>query len=208
MFFASIYPAPGEIQLIMGPMFAGKSTELIRRVRRYQVAKRRVVVLKPRMDDRYEGAGVVTHDKLTFPGLMPNTLSEVREQLSGYDVIGIDEGQFFPDVVEVSEALARAGKIIIVAALDGTYLRRPFKNISELVSVADTVEKLLAVCHCCSNAAPFSARLGVETEDVVIGGVGKYVALCRNCWERHKAGSLDLSELRREEAKEQGSEEK
>jgi len=196
MFFAPIYASSGEIQLILGPMFAGKSTELIRRVRRYQVARRKVVVVKPQIDDRYGSSGVVTHDRLTFPGLAPGSLSEVQDQLMGCDVIGIDEGQFFSDIVEACEALAKAGKTVIVAALDGTYQRRPFENISRLISVADTVEKLLAVCHICSGVAPFSARLTGEPGDVLIGGEDKYVAVCRGCWEKLQSGEIDPSRAR------------
>jgi len=111
-----------------------------------------------------------------------STLAEVGETATDYEVIGIDEGQFFPDIVTFSEQMANMGKIVIIAALDGTFQRKPFNNILELIPLAEDVTKLTAVCTYCQKDASFSKRIGKETEVEVIGGADKYVAVCRGCF--------------------------
>uniref|UniRef100_A0A8C4WUT2 Thymidine kinase n=1 Tax=Eptatretus burgeri TaxID=7764 RepID=A0A8C4WUT2_EPTBU len=157
----------GQIQVIFGPMFSGKSTELLRRVRRYQLARHDCLLIKYSHDVRYGGDGICTHD---------------RERASQAAVIGIDEGQFFPDVTAFCEELANAGKTVIVAALDGTFERKAFGSVLSLIPLAESVVKLNAVCMLCYRPAAYTHRLGCETQLEVIGGVDKYQSLCRVCY--------------------------
>lgn len=187
MFYQSLYQGTGEIQLIVGPMFSGKSTELMRRVRRYEIAQKHVCVINHCSDQRYNNGKAVisSHDFVQKQAIMAPSIEEVlknNNDLNDFDVVAIDEGQFFPDIDEMTEFLANSGKVVIVAALDGTFARKPFGCIANLISKADTVDKLLAVCYCCGMPAPFSARLSSETAEIVVAGQDKYVAACRKCW--------------------------
>ncbi|KAJ8263878.1 hypothetical protein GJAV_G00142440 [Gymnothorax javanicus] len=172
----------GQIQVIFGPMFSGKSTELMRRVRRFQIAQYQCLVIKYAKDTRYSDSDMATHDKYTMPAVSANRLNDVLQMALDAAVIGIDEGQFFPDTVEFCEDMANRGKIIIVAALDGTFQRKPFGNILCLVPLAESVVKLNAVCMQCYREAAYTKRLGAETEVEVIGGADKYHAVCRICY--------------------------
>lgn len=206
----------GSVQAIMGPMFSGKSTELLRRVRRYTFARKECCVIKYAKDRRYAGDDLMaTHDRLTWAALAAEKLSDVvgnavsvagsdfsspdgvgsLEKLDMValqremnpvvwtaDVVGIDEGQFFEDLVPVCELLANLGKIVIVACLDGTFQRRPFESTVGLISIAESICKLSAVCMGCYRPAAFSKRLGNETAIEVIGGADMYVAVCRECY--------------------------
>ncbi|KAK1163759.1 thymidine kinase, cytosolic [Acipenser oxyrinchus oxyrinchus] len=172
----------GQFQVIFGPMFSGKSTELMRRVRRFQVAQYRCLVVKYAKDRRYSHNGVATHDRNTMEAVPASQLKEVYKQALVCCVIGIDEGQFFPDTVEFCEEMANRGKTIIVAALDGTFQRKAFGNILNLVPLAESVVKLNAVCMECFREAAYTKRLGAEKEVEVIGGTDKYHAVCRACY--------------------------
>ncbi|XP_036409365.1 thymidine kinase, cytosolic-like [Megalops cyprinoides] len=172
----------GQIQVIFGPMFSGKSTELMRRVRRFQIAQYSCLVIKYAKDTRYSDKGVATHDKNTMAAVPATRLTDVRALALDARVIGIDEGQFFPDTVEFCEEMANMGKTIIVAALDGTFQRKPFGNILSLVPLAESVVKLNAVCMQCFKEAAYTKRLGQEREVEVIGGADKYHAVCRACY--------------------------
>lgn len=163
-------------------MFSGKTTELIRRLKRYQIARRQCLVLKYARDDRYDSSNVATHDKQLLPAICSVELMPLSKEAMNFDVIGIDEGQFFPDVVQFSEKMANLGKIVVVAALDGTYLRDGFGDILSLVPLAESVVKLNAVCMICFNSASFTKRIGCEKELEVIGGAEKYMSVCRECY--------------------------
>uniref|UniRef100_A0A8B9JHR4 Thymidine kinase n=1 Tax=Astyanax mexicanus TaxID=7994 RepID=A0A8B9JHR4_ASTMX len=152
----------GQIQVIFGPMFSGKSTELMRRVRRFQIAQYCCLVIKYARDTRYSLTGMATHDKWCFMFLS----------------ISLQ----FPDTVEFCEEMANRGKTIIVAALDGTFQRKPFGSILNLVPLAESVVKLNAVCMECFKEASYTKRLGAEKEVEVIGGADKYHAVCRACY--------------------------
>ncbi|XP_029290771.1 thymidine kinase, cytosolic [Cottoperca gobio] len=172
----------GQIQVIFGPMFSGKSTELMRRVRRFQIAQYNCLVIKYIKDSRYSDTGMATHDKCTMEAVPASILGDLRPLALQACVIGIDEGQFFPDTVEFCEEMANLGKTIIVAALDGTFQRKPFGNILNLVPLAESVVKLNAVCMQCYKEAAYTKRIGAEKEVEVIGGADKYQALCRKCY--------------------------
>ncbi|KAM3660473.1 thymidine kinase, cytosolic isoform 1-T1 [Ammospiza maritima maritima] len=174
----------GQIQVIFGPMFSGKSTELMRRVRRFQLAQYRCLLVKYAKDTRYSSSGVCTHDRSTMEALPAGLLHDVYQEALGAAVIGIDEGQFFPDIVEFCEKMANIGKTVIVAALDGTFQRKAFGSILNLVPLAESVVKLNAVCMECFREASYTKRLGAEREVEVIGGADKYHSVCRACYFR------------------------
>ncbi|EDM06735.1 rCG32815, isoform CRA_a [Rattus norvegicus] len=138
----------GQIQVILGPMFSGKSTELMRRVRRFQIAQYKCLVIKYAKDTRYSNS-FSTHDRNTMDALPACMLKDVAQEALGVAVIGIDEGQFFPDIVDFCETMANTGKTVIVAALDGTFQRKAFGSILNLVPLAESVVKLTAVCMEC-----------------------------------------------------------
>jgi thymidine kinase len=174
----------GEIQVIYGPMFSGKSTELLRRIRRFRVRDDTCLLLKTK-DTRYleDNDKVVTHDNFNFlEALSCDLLFEKHEQASNYDVIGIDEGQFFPDIINFCETMANSGKIVIVACLDSDFRREPFGSICHLIAKSEKVTKLNSICYYCKEDAAFSARLTHETAIKVIGGHDKYRPVCRTCY--------------------------
>ncbi|BDA50037.1 Thymidine kinase [Coccomyxa sp. Obi] len=166
-------------------MFAGKTTELLRRTRRFAQYKKCLLVAY-KGDDRYgSDAAVITHDKNEMKAKSVERLSQVENEAHVYSVIGIDEGQFFPDIVEYAERWANQGKIVIISALDGTFQRKPFNCILELIPLAEEVIKLRAVCNGCRREAAFTHRLGTEQEVEVVGGAENYVAVCRKCYHSY-----------------------
>ncbi|CAK6438572.1 unnamed protein product [Pipistrellus nathusii] len=179
--------ARGQIQVILGPMFSGKSTELMRRVQRFQIAQYKCLVIKYAKDTRYSSK-FSTHDRNTMEALPACLLQDVYTEAMGVAVIGIDEGQFFPDIVEFSENMANNGKTVIVAALDGTFQRKAFGTILHLLPLAESVVKLSAVCMECFREAAYTKRLGQEKEVEVLGGADKYHAVCRVCYFRKAPG--------------------
>ena len=144
------------IDITFGPMFAGKSTELLRKIKRYKVAEKATVVIKYANDNRYSEDCVSTHDKQMIKAIACTQLYDVAEQVKDFEVIGIDEGQFFDDIIEFSEEMANKGKIIVIAALDGTFERKKFGKVVDLIPLAERVEKLDAVCMDCKETAYFT----------------------------------------------------
>ena len=178
-------PHDGWVEVICGPMFSGKSEELIRRVTRSQIARIPVQTFKPRLDDRFADDQVVSHSSLRVeatPVESSNALLRAIEDIT--EVIGIDEGQFFDQgLVEVVEQLAAAGKQVIVAGLDTDYLRRPFEPIPTLCDRAEYVTKMLAVCHKCGGPGMYTQRIVRSDDLVVLGALGSYEARCRVCYD-------------------------
>lgn len=170
------------LTVIFGPMFSGKTTELMRRLRRYQLAKHRCLVVKYANDVRYDSSALATHDKQVLPAVSAMRLQELTDATANYSIIGIDEGQFFPDTVQFAESMANRGKTVIVAALDGTFQRQGFGNILQLVPLAESVVKLSAVCMVCFQEGHYTKRTSTETALEVIGGSDKYIATCRACY--------------------------
>uniref|UniRef100_T1J2J9 Thymidine kinase, cytosolic n=1 Tax=Strigamia maritima TaxID=126957 RepID=T1J2J9_STRMM len=173
----------GQIQIIFGPMFSGKTTELIRRLRRFKIANYKCLIVKYANDTRYDASGLATHDRQVLSAVSAVLLEPLDTTAAAFDVIGIDEGQFFNDVVSFSEKMANLGKIVIVAALDGTFQRKGFGDILNLVPLAESVIKLTAVCMKCFAEASYTKRKGKDTAIEVIGGADKYMAVCRGCFE-------------------------
>ena len=191
-------------------MFSGKSTELARRIRRYKVANRQCMVIKYANDTRYEDepgrqeagtegaatlkACVVTHDRQALTAYPAKALADVDNVVHAFDVIGIDEGQFFGDVVEFCEKWANEGKVVIVAALDGTFQRKAFNTVLGLVPLAEEVTKLSAVCSVCCEKAAFTKRIGTsDTAVELIGGAEMYVATCRACFDAPSAPGTTMA---------------
>ncbi|XP_040583494.1 thymidine kinase, cytosolic [Lepeophtheirus salmonis] len=173
---------PAQIQLIIGPMFSGKSTELIRRLKRYQIAKYKCLNIKYAKDTRYDSNAISTHDRIVLDAVSSLSLDTLKERAMDFDVIGIDEGQFFPDIVSFCETMANSGKIVVIAALDGTFQRKGFPNIMELVPLSESVTKLNSVCMICYGEGSYTKRTTNEKEIEVIGGTETYMSVCRTCY--------------------------
>jgi thymidine kinase len=175
----------GWIEAICGPMFSGKSEELIRRLRRAMIARKRVQVFKPAIDDRYAHDEIVSHGDLRMKSEVVNDASEILQKMDWRtQVVGIDESNFFgPNLVEVANQLADTGKQVLIAGLDTDYMGRPFTPMPELLAVAESITKTLAICMRCGNPAKHTQRL-VESDDlIVVGAAGLYEARCRRCFE-------------------------
>ncbi|MEX1124135.1 MAG: thymidine kinase [Acidimicrobiia bacterium] len=175
----------GWVEVICGPMFSGKSEELIRRVTRYQIARIPVQTFKPQLDNRYANDEVVSHSSLKVGATSVETSDQLLRAIEDItEVIGIDEGQFFDQgLVEVVEQLAVAGKQVIVAGLDTDYLRRPFEPIPTICDRAEYVTKMLAVCHKCGGPGMYTQRIVPSDDLVVLGALGSYEARCRMCYD-------------------------
>jgi len=180
----------GWLEVICGPMFSGKSEEMIRRLRRAEIAGQSVVIFKPRIDDRYDAADVVSHAGARMRGVPVSSVAEVVEHAKGFDVVGIDEVQFFePSIVPLALDLADRGVRVVVAGLDQDFRRLPFGPIPELLSHAEFVDKLQAVCHRCGGPATTTQRLvdgrpaPYSGETVLVGAAEQYEARCRGCHE-------------------------
>ncbi|KAF3783651.1 Thymidine kinase [Nymphaea thermarum] len=176
---------PGEIHVIIGPMFAGKTTALLRRVQAERESGRQVALIKSDKDTRYAKSSVVTHDGTKMSCWALPNLSMFRTKIGAeayhkLDVIGIDEAQFFEDLYDFCQIAAdRDGKIVIVAGLDGDYLRRSFGSVLDIVPLADTVTKLKARCELCGKHASFTLRKSGEMQTELIGGADVYMPVCR-----------------------------
>ena len=173
----------GWIEVITGCMFSGKTEELIRRLRRAQIAKQNVVIFKPRIDTRYSSNHIVSHNEQLLPSIVIDHPREILVAGKDAQVIGVDEAQFFsPDLIDVCERLACAGKRVIVAGLDQDYRGKPFEPMPHLLSVAEYITKTLAICMICGNPADRTQRITGENELVVVGAQNHYEARCRKCF--------------------------
>ena len=175
----------GWIEVICGPMFSGKSEELIRRLRRARIARKRVQVFKPEIDDRYSLDEIVSHGDQRMKSDPVTCAADIIAKLDWRtQVIGIDESNFFgPDLVNVANQLADTGKQVLIAGLDTDYLGRPFSPMPELLCLAESITKTLAICMRCGNPAKHTQRLVESTDLIVVGAAGMYEARCRRCFE-------------------------
>lgn len=182
----------GRIELVVGPMFAGKTTELMRRVKREIHARRSCFVIKYAKDVRYDREAVASHDRMTLKAQAAvSLLADVADRWKRFDVVAVDEGQFFPDLVGFCNEAADAGKTVLVSALDGDYLRRPFGQICELVPYCESIDKLTAVCMMCHSCqASFTRRTVDSDKQELIGGAEMYIATCRQCYNKAVAPSM------------------
>jgi thymidine kinase len=179
----------GWIEVIVGPMFSGKSEELIRRMRRAQIGRQRIQIFKPIIDQRYESAGIVSHSGMELPSQVVTNAAEIFEKVQPRtEVVGIDEGQFLGEgLVDTCVRMADAGKRVIVTGLDTDYLGRPFDPMPRLLAVAEEITKLLAICVQCGNPAVHTQRLVASEDLIVVGAAGIYEPRCRRCFEPHLA---------------------
>jgi thymidine kinase len=178
---------PGRMEVITGPMFSGKSEELIRRLKRAQLARLRVATFKPDIDLRYQPDAIASHGAQMIQAVAVRDVDGLRAALfpalDTVDVVGIDEAQFFDDgLVGLGMELVQAGKRVVLAGLDTTFAGEPFDPMPALMAIADEVVKLSAVCMVCGAPAIHTQRLGTSQQRVVVGGAGVYEARCRACF--------------------------
>lgn len=172
----------GWIEVVCGCMFSGKTEELIRRLRRAQIAKQKVAVFKPRIDNRYSSEHIVSHSEQSLVSQVVDDAEEILSAAGDAQVVGIDEGQFFKaNIVNVCEELANQGKRVIVAGLDQDYRGKPFDPMPQLLAIAEYITKTLAICVVCGNPADRTQRKTAQSELVVVGAKDIYEARCRKC---------------------------
>ena len=177
----------GWIEAICGSMFSGKTEELMRRLRRAQIAKMNITIFKPHLDSRYSDDHIVSHNQLKMKSHIVKSTDAILELAEDADVIGIDEGQFFDNsILDVCKTLAGLGKRVIVAGLDTDFRGLPFGPMPQLMCEADYLDKLRAICVKCGNPASYTQRTSSDAEQVVIGELDKYEARCRNCFQPPK----------------------
>src|SRR6185295_2106012 len=173
----------GWIEVISGSMFSGKTEELIRRLRRAEIAHLKVEIFKPSLDTRYHAAKLVSHDENAIPSTPVTSSKEILLLAKGVDVIGVHEAQFFDiGIVEVAEQLALSGIRVIIAGLDMDYKGQPFGPMPQLLAVADYITKLHAICVKCGNIASMSFRKTSDEAQLVLGEKEFYEPRCRICY--------------------------
>jgi len=174
----------GWIEVICGSMFSGKTEELIRRLRRAQIARQRVAIFKPLIDVRYSEDHIVSHNQQKIPSVAVRTPQEILDKAGDAQVLGIDEAQFFDNtLVAVCRTLADSGRRLIVAGLDKDYRGEPFEPIPQLLCEAEYITKTLAICMKCGNPANYTQRITKSSERVLLGATDIYEARCRACFE-------------------------
>lgn len=172
----------GWIEVIAGCMFSGKTEELIRRLRRAKIAKQKVIILKPTIDNRYSPDKIVSHSEQSLPSINILNASEILELAKDSQVIGIDEAQFFDEsIIDMANKLANEGKRVVIAGLDQDYRGIPFGPMPQLLAIAEYITKTLAICVVCGNPADKTQRKVSSPEQIVIGASDLYEARCRNC---------------------------
>lgn len=191
------YNGEGFINIILGCMFSYKTSELLKQYRKYKKLGKKCIIIKYLNDTRYSKTGIATHDLIVQKEDVINCsghLNSIMDAVINYEIILIDEGQFFDDLVEFADTLANKKKGIIVVGLDGTFDRKPFGHILELIPKAEKVKKLAGECGICKKRKAYFSKLkktivGAKSGDIIIGGDDKYEAVCRICFN-------DLSQLK------------
>lgn len=176
----------GWIEVVTGCMFSGKTEELIRRVRRAQYARQKVIVFKPGVDNRYSEDSVGSHSGMRLRSWQITSAAEIPSRVGDAHVVGIDEAQFLGnELPQICEDLANQGKRVIVAGLDTDYLGRPFEPLPHLLAIAEYITKNLAICVVCGNPADRSQRVVNRATRVLVGETDAYEARCRLHWDPH-----------------------
>lgn len=177
----------GWIEVVCGSMFSGKTEELIRRLRRAQFANQKLLLVKPKIDNRYHEENVVSHQGSSFQAVVVNNSAAIIDLWSDQRVVAIDEAQFFDEgLVDVCTELAGRGVRVILAGLDMDFRGEPFGPMPRLLSIAEYVTKVHAICVSCGNLAQFSHRTVKENQQVMLGAVDEYKPLCRYCYNKQK----------------------
>ncbi len=175
----------GSVEVICGSMFSGKTEELIRRLGRAKIAKQSVIICKPSIEDRYERDKVVSHNMRAIDCITVGDATDIIELCQDKEVVGIDEAQFFNNnLVEVCNQLANQGVRVIIAALDMDYEGNPFEPIPQLMSIAEDVTKVRAICIQCGDLANYSYRIVDKNDQILLGEKNEYEARCRNCFSK------------------------
>ncbi|MEW6512093.1 MAG: thymidine kinase [Bacteroidota bacterium] len=178
----------GWIEVIAGCMFSGKTEELIRRIRRAQIARQTVAIFKPKIDNRYSADHIVSHSDAKLLSTVVESSADILRLAADAQVVGIDEGQFFDmGLVDVAEELADRGKRVVIAGLDQDYRGKPFEPMPQLLAVAEYITKTLAICVVCGNPADRTQRTTPASERVLVGAKDTYEARCRRCFEPPQA---------------------
>jgi len=187
-------PTRGWIEVVTGSMFSGKSEELIRRLRRAQIARQKVQIFKPLIDNRYSSDHIVSHSEMRISSENVKTSDELIAHVrADTEVVGIDEGQFFDaNLPAACNTLADRGKRVIVAGLDQDYLGRPFEPMPQLLAIAEYITKTLAICVVCGAPANHTQRLVHSSDRVLVGASGLYEARCRQCFDPHLASAENV----------------
>jgi thymidine kinase len=174
----------GWIEVIAGCMFSGKTEELIRRIRRAQIARQEVAIFKPKIDSRYSPDHIVSHSDAKLLSTVVDSSADILRLAGNAQVVGIDEGQFFDmGIVDAAETLANRGKRVIIAGLDQDYRGKPFEPMPQLLAIAEYITKTLAICVVCGNPADRTQRTTAANERVLVGATDSYEARCRRCFE-------------------------
>jgi len=175
----------GSIEVICGSMFSGKTEELIRRLKRVQIANQRIAVFKPQIDNRYSQEKIVSHDTNFFNAVPLQFAKEIFDKIEDAEVVGIDEAQFFDsEIADCCDLLAFKGIRVIVAGLDMDYLGKPFGPMPLILAKADYVTKLHAICQQCGSIANYSYRKVANEEQVMLGATDSYEPRCRKCYQQ------------------------
>lgn len=175
----------GWIEVITGSMFSGKTEELIRRLKRAKIANQKVEIFKPTIDTRYDEESIVSHDENTIQSTPVENSQNILIYANNVEVVGIDEAQFFDEgILEVCQKLALKGIRVIVAGLDMDYLGKPFGPMPMLMSIAEYVTKVHAICMVCNNLASHSYRIVSNDKKVLLGEKESYEPRCRNCFNK------------------------
>jgi len=181
-----MHPSPrntGWIEVICGPMFSGKTEELIRRLVRAQIARQHVEIFKPQIDQRYAKTEIVSHSRQVIPSRLIESPYEILDHARDADVVGVDEAQFLGlNLVEVVQQLADSGKRVIIAGLDTDYRGIPFEPVPQLLCIAEYIDKTLAICMQCGNPAKHTQRIVESSERVLVGAREAYEPRCRKCF--------------------------
>ena len=178
-----VHKHTGWIEVICGSMFSGKTEELIRRLKRAEIARQKVKIFKPKIDKRYSDSDIVSHNEQKISSQVVDNANEIIPLALEAHVVGVDEAQFFKsDLVDVCNTMANMGKRVIVAGLDMDYKAEPFGPIPKLLSIAEYITKTHAICVVCGNPANYTYRTTDEKGQVLLGASDKYEARCRNCF--------------------------
>lgn len=173
----------GWLEVICGSMFSGKTEELIRRLKRAEIAQLKVIIFKPKIDNRYDETSVVSHDDNKIASFPIENPKDIIELSKGIDVVGIDEVQFFSDdIIEVCNILAKKGIRVVVAGLDMDFAGVPFHPMPSLMATAEYVTKVHAICMGCGDVAQYSNRISEGEQKILLGEKNDYQALCRTCF--------------------------
>jgi thymidine kinase len=174
----------GWIEVIAGCMFSGKTEELIRRMRRAEIARLKVAIFKPRIDTRYSSDHIVSHSEAKLQSRSVEKSADILQLVGDAQVVGIDEGQFFDmGILDVAEQLANDGRRVIIAGLDQDYRGKPFEPMPQLLAIAEYITKTLAICMVCGNPADRTQRISASSERVLVGAKDAYEARCRKCFD-------------------------